>query len=160
MKALRAKLFSITAYGLLAVGLALSLFCAVEWTDHPIPTIPFKIFASLPSTLPAHPLELRARAGDEIGVEVTDIPERHARKLHVPPQAGVLIQKVRFNSSADAAGLQPADVIRCVNQTLIKSTTDYQRALKGAKKAGIMEVKVERQGTALDVHIPITQPGD
>ncbi len=122
--------------------------------------IPAKTNNSPQEILSHNPQADSLTPSDHLGLDVTNIHEKNIRQLHLASKSGVLIKRVRFNSSAEAAGLQPADIIFGINKTPVMSVDDYQRALQGAQKAGMMKMRIVRQGTELDVSIPLSQAGD
>ncbi|NOS35075.1 MAG: PDZ domain-containing protein, partial [Deltaproteobacteria bacterium] len=83
---------------------------------------------------------------DTIGLSVKDISPEIARKLRIKGTKGVFIDSVKHGSPAAMAGLRRGDVISRVNKSEIKGIEDYQRAVKAARKEGLIRFLVYRGG--------------
>ena len=83
---------------------------------------------------------------DTIGLSVKEISPEIARKLRIKGAKGVFIDSVKQGSPAAMAGLRRGDVISRVNKSDIEGIEDYQRALKAARKEGLIRFLVYRGG--------------
>ena len=82
----------------------------------------------------------------ELGLRVQRITPEAARRLGLSSTKGVLVIEVQPGSPADQVGLQPADVIREVNQRPVNNVKDFER--------------VARQGRGGDRILLLVQRGD
>lgn len=85
----------------------------------PMPRLPQ---AAAPDPAPQAPDAGRLQATDHVaylGLGVTPLPDALAVHLGLEPEAGVVVRSVDPEGPAAAAGLQPHDVIRSVNGTVI-----------------------------------------
>ncbi|MFQ5329192.1 MAG: DegQ family serine endoprotease [Thermodesulfobacteriota bacterium] len=83
---------------------------------------------------------------DTIGLSVQELSPAIARKLRIKGAKGVLIESVKRGSPSAMAGLRRGDVISRVNKSDIEGIEDYQRALKAARKKGLIRFLVYRGG--------------
>ena len=71
-------------------------------------------------------------AYDGLGLQVDSIDSEIAQRLNLSDQQGVLIIGVQSDSPAAAAGLTSGMVIAKVQQSPIKSTSDFRQAIQQA----------------------------
>jgi serine protease Do len=83
---------------------------------------------------------------DTIGLSVKEISPEIARKLGIKGAKGVFIDSVKQGSPSAMAGLRRGDVISRVNKSEIKGVEDYQRAVRAARKEGLIRFLVYRGG--------------
>jgi serine protease Do len=91
-----------------------------------------------------------AKGGALTGVETRALTPEVLRQLGLPPgSAGVVVSGVAGGSPAEAAGLQPGDVITELNRQPVRNLADYRRlAGKLGKKQNVL-LYVNRQGRKL-----------
>ena len=78
---------------------------------------------------------LTAEAKDpELGIRVQRITPEAARRLGLSSTKGVLVLEVQPGSPADQVGLEPADVIREVNQRPVNNVKDFERAMRQGRR--------------------------
>jgi serine protease Do len=85
----------------------------------------------------------------EIGVRVQRITPEAARRLGMTSTKGVLVMEVQPGSPAEQVGLEPADVIREVNQRPVNNVTDFERAIRQARSAARILLLVQRGDNAV-----------
>jgi len=89
-------------------------------------------------------------------VEIAPLSTMVAAQLGVPGARGVLIQVMRRDSSAYAAGLRPGDVIVSFNGTAIEDGGQLSRLIQDARIGSTAAVTVIREGDRVELKIPIT----
>jgi serine protease Do len=89
-------------------------------------------------------------------VEIAPLSTMVAAQLGVPGARGVLIQVMRRDSSAYAAGLRPGDVIVSFNGTPIEDGGQLSRLIGDANIGSTAAVVVIREGDRVELTIPIT----
>ena len=89
-------------------------------------------------------------------VEIAPLSTMVAAQLGVPGARGVLIQVMRRDSSAYAAGLRPGDVIVSFNGTAIEDGGQLSNLIQDARIGSTAAVTVIREGDRVELKIPIT----
>jgi serine protease Do len=92
--------------------------------------------------------QLEAR-DPEIGVRVQRITPEAARRLGLSSTKGVLVIEVQPGSPADQVGLQPADVIREVNQKPVNNVKDFERVARQGRRGDRILLLVQRGDNAV-----------
>ena len=108
-------------------------------------TIAVKI-GELPEDDPNQQLEGR---DDGVGLRVQRITPEAARRLSLASTRGVLVVEVQPDSPADVAGLEPADVIREVNQRPITNVKDFERFIRQGRRGERILLLVQRGDNAV-----------
>ncbi len=85
----------------------------------------------------------------EIGLRVQRITPDAARRLGMNSTKGVMVVEVQPGSPADLVGLEPADVIREVNQRPVNNVKDFQLALRQGRRGDRMLLLVQRGDNAV-----------
>ena len=85
----------------------------------------------------------------EIGVRVQRITPEAARRLGMVSTKGVLVMEVQPGSPAEQVGLEPADVIREVNQRPVNNVSDFERALRQGRRGDRILLLVQRGDNAV-----------
>jgi serine protease Do len=89
-------------------------------------------------------------------VEIAPLSTLVAEQLGVPGARGVLIQVMRRDSSAYAAGLRPGDVIISFNGIAVEDGGQLSRLIGDARIGSAATVTVIREGERVELKIPIT----
>ena len=89
-------------------------------------------------------------------VEIAPLSTMVAAQLGVPGARGVLIQVMRRDSSAYAAGLRPGDVIVSFNGTAIEDGGQLSNLIQDARIGSTAAVTVIRESERVELKIPIT----
>ena len=98
--------------------------------------------------------EAAARAGKAkgaLGLDVRPLTPETARQLGVRGGEGVVVAAVGDGSPAEAAGVQPGDVIREVNRQRVRSVGDFERATRGLKEGDRVMLLLQRGSSSLFV---------
>ena len=75
------------------------------------------------------------------GARLTDITEDMRRKSLAFTANGVYVADVNGPSRTYAAGLRPGDVIVQVNDTVVKSLSDFRKALEGIPETSVVRIR-------------------
>jgi serine protease DegQ len=90
-----------------------------------------------------------------IGVEMRDITPEFAESFKLPSTSGVLIAGVFQNGPADAAGLQPGDVVTAVNDVALGSPNQFMNFVAGLKPQTVTKLQVLRNGKTLKTTVTV-----
>ena len=85
----------------------------------------------------------------EIGLRVQRITPEAARRLGMNSTKGGIVVEVQPGSPADQVGLEPADVIREVNQRPVNNVKDFQLALRQGRRGDRILLLVQRGDNAV-----------
>jgi serine protease Do len=85
----------------------------------------------------------------ELGIKVQRITPEAARRLGLNSTKGVLVLEVQPGSPADSIGLEPADVIREVNQRPVNNGSDFERAMRQGRRGERILLLVQRGDNAV-----------
>ena len=85
----------------------------------------------------------------ELGLRVQRVTPEAARRLGLGSAKGVLVIEVQPNSPADQVGIEPADVIREVNQRPINNVKEFERATRQGRRGDRILLLVQRGDNAV-----------
>jgi serine protease Do len=85
----------------------------------------------------------------EFGIKVQRISPEAARRLALNSTKGVLVLEVQTGSPADSIGLEPADIIREVNQRPVNNVSDFERAMRQGRRGERILLLVQRGDNAV-----------
>ncbi len=85
----------------------------------------------------------------EMGLKVQRITPEAARRLGLSSTKGVLVMEVQAGSPADQVGLEPADVIREINQRPVNNVKDFERAVRQVRRGDRILLLVQRGDSAV-----------
>jgi serine protease Do len=92
----------------------------------------------------------QAEAKDaELGLRVQRITPEAARRLGLTSPKGVLVVEVQPGSPADQVGIEPADVIREVNQRAVNNVKEFERATRLGRRGDRILLLVQRGDNAV-----------
>jgi len=92
----------------------------------------------------------QAEARDaELGLRVQRITPEAARRLGLSSPKGVLVVEVQPGSPADFVGIEPADVIREVNQRAVTNVKEFERATRQGRRGDRILLLVQRGDNAV-----------
>lgn len=92
----------------------------------------------------------QAEARDaELGLRVQRITPEAARRLGLSSARGVLVIEVQPGSPADQVGIEPADVIREVNQRPVTNIKEFERATRQGRRGDRILLLVQRGDNAV-----------
>ena len=109
-------------------------------------TLPIKI-GELPDENDPN-LQLEAR-DPELGLRVQRITPDATRRLGLTSARGVLVIEVQPGSPADLVGIEPADVIREVNQRPVSNIKEFERATRQGRRGDRILLLVQRGDNAV-----------
>jgi serine protease Do len=92
--------------------------------------------------------QLEAR-DPELGLRVQRITPEGARRLGLSSSRGVLVMEVQPGSPADQVGIEPADVIREVNQRPVTNVKEFERATRQGRRGDRILLLVQRGDNAV-----------
>ena len=98
------------------------------------------------------------RAALGISAQTTTIPRRVVHDHSLPGNHGVLISEVQAGSAADAAGLQPGDVVIDFGGAPVTSIDELHRELKGDRIGQPIPLRILRQGAPRRVVVVPAEP--
>lgn len=94
--------------------------------------------------------QMRKEENKTFGLVLEALPSKNTEALRsryrFVSNQGLLVREVTPNSPADAAGIEPGDVLLKANQLILKSPGDFEKVGGKAEK---LLIKVERRGTIL-----------
>ncbi|HEX9263685.1 MAG TPA: DegQ family serine endoprotease [Candidatus Binatia bacterium] len=93
-------------------------------------------------------LQLEARDA-ELGLRVQRITPDATRRLGLTTARGVLVVEVQPGSPADLVGIEPADVIREVNQRAVNNVKEFERAARQGRRGDRILLLVQRGDNAV-----------
>ncbi len=91
------------------------------------------------------------QAGRSLGLFVTPMTDRLARRMKLNPPVGVVIASVEDGSPAQAGGLQEGDVILEINRNAVQGMKDYKRLLRQAVELDSVLLLVRRNRNSIFV---------
>jgi len=109
-------------------------------------TVPVKIGELPDDSDTGQPTETR---DPEVGLRVQRITPEAARRLGLSSTKGVLVVEVQPGSPADQVGLEPADVIREVNQRPVNNVRDFELAVRQGRRGDRILLLVQRGDNAV-----------
>jgi len=108
---------------------------------------------------PSSPASLSSRP-NSFGLMAQDLNPELKRQLQAPATLeGVLVVQVEPGSRADASGLKPGDIILRVDQTVVKDSRDFIRAMQGVADDQVL-FWIWRDARTLFVVVPPLNPGE
>jgi serine protease Do len=85
----------------------------------------------------------------DLGLRVQRITPEAARRLGLSSAKGVLVVEVQPGSPADLVGIEPADVIREVNQRAVTNVKEFERATRQGRRGDRILLLVQRGDNAV-----------
>ena len=85
----------------------------------------------------------------ELGLRVQRITPETSRRLGLSSIKGVLVLEVQAGSPAEQVGVEPADVIREVNQKPVNNVKDFERAVRQGRRGERILLLVQRGDNAV-----------
>jgi serine protease Do len=85
----------------------------------------------------------------EIGLRVQRITPEASRRLGLSSTKGVLVVEVQSGTPADQVGIEPADVIREVNQRPVNNVKDFERVVRQGRRGDRLLFLVQRGDNAV-----------
>jgi putative serine protease PepD len=93
-----------------------------------------------------------------------DVVDPVKERLGITADSGAFISSIIQNSGAEAAGLQPGDVITEIDGRTVKSNTDVQDIIRSHKPGDQVEIRYQRDGESKTTRatlgsVEVEQPG-
>ena len=90
-----------------------------------------------------------------LGVRVEDITPRKRRKYRISTSSGVVISKIRKNSYLARIGAEPGDVIRQIDDAVIRNSEDFKKAIIKYRRKNSVVLLLQRgeQGYYITVNL-------
>jgi len=85
----------------------------------------------------------------ELGLRVQRVTPEAARRLGLTSPKGVLVVEVQPGSPADQVGIEPADIIREVNQQPVSNVKEFERATRLGRRGDRIVLLVQRGDNAV-----------
>jgi serine protease Do len=85
----------------------------------------------------------------ELGLRVQRITPETSRRLGLSSIKGVLVTEVQSGSPSEQVGIEPADVIRQVNQRPVNNVKDFERAVRQGRRGDRILLLVQRGDNAV-----------
>jgi Do/DeqQ family serine protease len=95
------------------------------------------------------------RRGSVGSVEIAPLTTQTAAELGAPDVRGVLIRRMRRDSSAYVGGLRPGDIVVSFNGTAVTDGAQLSRLIQDSRIGSTAAVSVIREGRRLDLKIRI-----
>jgi pimeloyl-ACP methyl ester carboxylesterase len=90
-----------------------------------------------------------------LGVQVVPVPDAARSARDLPGGVGVLVQTLVDGGSAEAAGLQPNDVVTQVGDHTVVGVADFVQAVKRFRARDVVSLSIRRDRQPLTVQVPI-----
>jgi S1-C subfamily serine protease len=90
-----------------------------------------------------------------VGIGYDDVTPPLARQFQLPVEQGIIILQVQPGSPADAAGLQPRDIITRIEGTAVTHGGEFRRVLRQHRPGESIRLQVNRMGTEMEVTIDL-----
>jgi len=98
----------------------------------------------------------QVRRGSIGSIQIAPLTTQLAQELGAPDTKGIVIGRMRRDSSAYQAGLRPGDVIIAFNGTPVTDGGQLSRMVQDARIGSTAAVGIIREGRRMDVRVPIT----
>jgi len=85
----------------------------------------------------------------EMGLRVQRITPESSRRLGLGSTRGVLVVEVQSGSPSEQVGIEPADVIREINQKPVNNVKDFERAVRQGRRGDRILLLVQRGDNAV-----------
>ncbi len=92
-------------------------------------------------------------------IEVSPVTPDVARQLGAPDATGLLVERMRRDSQAYQAGIEPGDIITSINGVPVSDPQHLQRAIADARIGDTVRVGLIHEGRAREVTVPVGKAG-
>lgn len=90
-----------------------------------------------------------------IGISGIDVTPAIAEQFGLPLDRGILIAEVTPDSPAEAAGLQPGDILTAIDDTEVETVAELQSALEEYEPGDEVVLQINRDGTDEEVTVEL-----
>jgi len=117
---------------------------------------------AIPSNLARRVMQDLIRHGEvrrgSIGdIRVIPLTTQLAKELNAPNTRGAVVARMRRDSGAYAAGIQPGDVIVSFNGKPVEDAGHFMRFLLDARIGSTVTLGILREGKRMDIRVPVQQ---
>jgi len=95
-----------------------------------------------------------------LGVRIVSIDEDTKNALNLENNKGALIVEVEKNSPAEAAGLQPQDIIVSVNGAIVEDADHLVSMVRTEKIGNIVNLEIDRNGSKMAFSVTLSELED
>ena len=95
-----------------------------------------------------------------LGVRIVSIDEDTKNALNLENNKGALIVEVEKNSPAEAAGLQPQDIIVSVNGAIVEDADHLVSMVRTEKIGNIVNLEIDRNGSKMTFSVTLAELED
>ena len=92
-----------------------------------------------------------AQTQENLGLVVTDLTKELAAQLRTSETRGVVVREVKSGSLAEDAGILRGDIIKQINNSAIKNSSEYAKVVATLKKGDLVRFLLQRGESALFV---------
>ena len=92
-----------------------------------------------------------------IGVQIGEVTEDVAKALGLPKAEGAMVSRVEAKGPAEAAGVQPGDVITTFNDRPVKRWSDLPRMVGDLKPGTATTLQVWRMGKSIKLDVKVIE---
>jgi serine protease Do len=103
----------------------------------------------------ARPGGAEAPASQKLGLSIQTLTPDIAKQLGYGNDKGVVVTDVAPGGPADDAGLQRGDLIKEINRVPVRTTQDFEKAIRGAKSGDSLALLVRRGDATVFVPLKI-----
>jgi len=112
-----------------------------------------------PVRIPRIPRVRIFRAGDMMGLTLSDLNRQLGEYFQAPDGRGVLVEEVERESAGALAGFRAGDVIVRAGKERVESTEDFSDAFRDLRKGDSLEVSIIRKGSPLSLTLRADEEG-
>jgi serine protease Do len=92
---------------------------------------------------------------DTLGMSISDLNRELAAKMGLEESRGVVVTDVKPGSIAEEAGIAGGDIVREINGVKIATVEEYEKAVAGRKKGGVLRLLLKRGASSLYVALKV-----
>ena len=112
-----------------------------------------------PVRMPPIPRIRIFRAGEMMGMTLSDLNRQLGEYFQAPDGHGVLVEEVERESAAGKAGFRAGDVIIGAGKERVESTEDFSDAFRDIRRGDSLDVSVIRKGSPLSLTLRAEEEG-
>jgi hypothetical protein len=143
-----------------------ALFPLAAFAQSPGPTVSFPPAPAVPPVAPVPPVPPPRGHAHEydmgpkepvtfLGVETSEVPRVLSEQMGLPRGFGVVVDYVVPNGPAAAAGLQPSDIIRMLNDQQIVDPSQLGKLVRSFAEGASVELTLLRKGKEMKVSVKL-----
>jgi serine protease Do len=98
-------------------------------------------------------LEILSGRGSQIGVSIRDVEEADVKRAALPSPSGAVVEEVRDETPADAAGFKAGDVVTAFDGERVRSAQQFARLVDETPSGRRVKATVVRDGKSIDLEV-------